>query len=224
MRSWLPHADDDRVFLRGADGSEWTYRDTLALSARMAAVLTGLGAEAGDRVVVQVDKSPEALALYFACVHAGLVLVPLNPAYTTAEVGYFVDDAEPGGRGRRHDAGARSRSDRPPPRGRAPHVVGRRFGQPHRGRSAGRPCDGERRCAGTPATRATWPPSSTPRARPRPLQGGDAEPRQPPQQHSIVGRGVAFHEARRAAARTADLPHPRVVRGRQRDARPLEGR
>ncbi len=65
----------------------------------------------GDRVAVQVEKSPEAIFLYLACLRAGAVFLPLNTAYTLAELGYFFGDAEPrlvvcdpaqGGRYRRH--------------------------------------------------------------------------------------------------------------------------
>ncbi len=87
--------DDDRPLLRLADGTERTYCDMISLSGRMATVLADHGARAGDRVAVQVQKSPEALALYFACVRAGVALVPLNTGYTPAEVDYFVGDAEP---------------------------------------------------------------------------------------------------------------------------------
>jgi malonyl-CoA/methylmalonyl-CoA synthetase len=88
-------AADDGPLLHLADGSQLTYRTTISLSGRLATVLRDLGAAPGDRVVVQVDKSPEALALYFACIRAGLVLVPLNTAYTSSEFEYFVADAEP---------------------------------------------------------------------------------------------------------------------------------
>lgn len=87
--------DDDGPLLYLADGTSWTHRDTIALSGRFASVLAALGASPGERVVVQVEKSPEALALYFACLRAGVVLVPLNSAYTAAEVEYFVADAAP---------------------------------------------------------------------------------------------------------------------------------
>jgi malonyl-CoA/methylmalonyl-CoA synthetase len=86
---------DDRDFLVLVDGDPWTYRQTLSSARRMAAVLVDLGAGPGDRIVVQVDKSPEALALYLACVIAGVALVPLNTAYTPGEVDYFVGDAQP---------------------------------------------------------------------------------------------------------------------------------
>ncbi len=61
----------------------------------MAAVLAERGVSPGDRVVVRVEKSRDAVALYLACLHAGSVHVPLNPAFTPDELAYFVDDAEP---------------------------------------------------------------------------------------------------------------------------------
>ncbi|MCF6316456.1 MAG: malonyl-CoA synthase [Marinosulfonomonas sp.] len=64
-------------------------------SARIAAVLKSRGAAKGDRIIVQVDKSPEAVMLYLACLRAGLTFIPLNPAYTIAEVAYFIKDANP---------------------------------------------------------------------------------------------------------------------------------
>ena len=64
-------------------------------SARIAAVLKSSGAAKGDRIIVQVDKSPEAVMLYLACLRAGLTFIPLNPAYTIAEVAYFIKDAGP---------------------------------------------------------------------------------------------------------------------------------
>ncbi|HEX5629166.1 MAG TPA: malonyl-CoA synthase, partial [Usitatibacteraceae bacterium] len=58
--------------------------------------LAGLGLAPGERVAVQVEKSPEALLLYLACLRAGLVYLPLNSAYQQGEVGYFLENAEPG--------------------------------------------------------------------------------------------------------------------------------
>jgi malonyl-CoA/methylmalonyl-CoA synthetase len=46
-------------------------------------------------VLVQAEKSVEIAFLYLACLRAGLVYVPLNPAYTLAELAYFIADAEP---------------------------------------------------------------------------------------------------------------------------------
>jgi len=86
---------DERTFLHLPDGSALSYRRFLELSARLAHMLVAAGVEPGDRVAVQVPKSPQALALYVAAVRAGAVFLPLNTAYTAAEVGYFVGDARP---------------------------------------------------------------------------------------------------------------------------------
>jgi malonyl-CoA/methylmalonyl-CoA synthetase len=77
------------------DGARISFAELDELSARFAAVLRTRGAVAGERVVAQVEKSVGALALYLACLRTGAVYVPLNPAYTAAEVDYFIADAEP---------------------------------------------------------------------------------------------------------------------------------
>ncbi len=73
----------------------WTYGDMLDASARLARCLVDMQVRPGDRVAVQVDKSAQALMLYLACIRAGAVFLPLNTAYTLAEVEYFLGDAEP---------------------------------------------------------------------------------------------------------------------------------
>ena len=78
-----------------ADRDDWTYRDFLNHINRAAVELQTFGVNPGDRVFVQVQKSAENLALYLACLKLGLVYVPLNTAYTEAELDYFVSDAEP---------------------------------------------------------------------------------------------------------------------------------
>ena len=87
------HAGRDTPFLRGADGALLTHAAFLTQAAQLAHALTGLGLSAGDRVAVQVEKSGAALAVYAACVQAGLVFLPLNPAYTPTEVDYFIGNS-----------------------------------------------------------------------------------------------------------------------------------
>jgi malonyl-CoA/methylmalonyl-CoA synthetase len=88
-------ASPDARFIETPDGRVFSYGAILRRAAAFAAVLAATGAEPGDRVAVQVEKSIDALALYLACVRSGTVLVPLNTAYTLAELGYFLSDAEP---------------------------------------------------------------------------------------------------------------------------------
>ena len=73
----------------------WSYAELFAFAAQFSALMTAHGAARGDRVLVQADKSPAVVALYLGCLRAGLVFVPLNTAYTPAEVGFFVADAAP---------------------------------------------------------------------------------------------------------------------------------
>jgi malonyl-CoA/methylmalonyl-CoA synthetase len=76
-------------------GRTFTYGDLARESARYANQLTGLGARRGDRVAVQVEKSPASLFLYLGCLRAGLIYLPLNTAYQRGELSYFLGDAEP---------------------------------------------------------------------------------------------------------------------------------
>ena len=85
----------DSVFLDVQDGPAITFADIDRSSARLAGVLRESGVAVGDRVVVQVPKSASAVGLYLACLRIGAVYVPLNEAYTEAEVAYFLDDAQP---------------------------------------------------------------------------------------------------------------------------------
>ncbi|MCR9152182.1 MAG: malonyl-CoA synthase [Rhodobacteraceae bacterium] len=87
------HAGKDSPFLRLEDGSVVTYAGFLGLGAQMAHVLAHGGLQPGDRLAAQVQKTPEALALYAACVQAGVVFLPLNTAYTTDELTYFIQDS-----------------------------------------------------------------------------------------------------------------------------------
>ena len=89
-------ADRTRPLLILEDGREISYGEAEAACARYASFLAGLGLAPGERVAVQVEKSPEALLLYLACLRAGLVYLPLNSAYQQGEVGYFLENAEPG--------------------------------------------------------------------------------------------------------------------------------
>ena len=91
-----PSVDPGRAAIELADGRRATYGDLRAASGRMANAIAAAGVRPGDRVAVQVEKSPEVLALFLACARAGAIFLPLNTAYTLAELEYFIGDAEPG--------------------------------------------------------------------------------------------------------------------------------
>ena len=73
----------------------WSYAELVELSGRYANLLQTNHVLPGDRIAVQVNKSAEAIALYLATIRAGAVFLPLNTAYTRAEIHYFLDDAQP---------------------------------------------------------------------------------------------------------------------------------
>ena len=88
-------AERSATFIETEDGRVFSYTSMAYRSARYAQLLIDLGVAPGDRVAAQVEKSPEALCLYLACLRAGAIYLPLNTAYRSAEVAYFLDDAEP---------------------------------------------------------------------------------------------------------------------------------
>ena len=87
--------DPGKMALGTADATALTYGALLQRSAQAANALVALGVEPGDRVAAQVDKSTDAIVLALACLRAGAALLPLNTAYTLAELDYFLDDAQP---------------------------------------------------------------------------------------------------------------------------------
>ncbi|MEZ5823242.1 MAG: AMP-binding protein [Geminicoccaceae bacterium] len=71
------------------------YGELDGITARLGAVLRRHGVTAGERVALQVDKSPLNLLLFHACLRIGAVYLPLNTGYTDKELAYFIGDAEP---------------------------------------------------------------------------------------------------------------------------------
>ena len=87
--------DKQSCALETHDGLYYSWSDLERATAKMANLLKSLKLPKGSRVAVQVEKSPEALFLYLATIRAGYVYLPLNTAYQAAEIGYFLENAEP---------------------------------------------------------------------------------------------------------------------------------
>jgi malonyl-CoA/methylmalonyl-CoA synthetase len=158
------------------------WRDLDRATAMMANLLASLKLPAGARVAVQVEKSVEAMMLYLATLRAGYVFLPLNTAYQSAEIEYFIGNAEPAVvvcSGQKLWLGQQDR------------LQGRHAERVHAQRRPHRQPAGARRALQRPAHHArckspmTWPPSCTPAA-PRPQQGRHAEPRQPAEQRAML--------------------------------------
>ena len=87
-------SDPEAVFLEHEQGS-LLYSQIENETGKLAGLLKQLGVKKGDRVIVQVDKSAEAVLLYLACLRVAAIFIPLNTAYTAEEVKYFMGDANP---------------------------------------------------------------------------------------------------------------------------------
>lgn len=81
--------------LETADGTQYSYAQLDLETARYASLYRALGLTPGERVMMQVDKSPQALFAYLGCLRAGLIFLPLNTAYRDLEISYFLENAEP---------------------------------------------------------------------------------------------------------------------------------
>ena len=94
LRAAFPK-DLDAVAVETDTGLNYSWRDLERSTAMMANLLQSLDLPEGARVAVQVEKSVEALMLYLATLRAGYVFLPLNTAYQSAEIEYFIGNAEP---------------------------------------------------------------------------------------------------------------------------------
>ncbi len=109
-RHWSDAAD--RVCLDQPGQMAWTHAGVAHRVVATAIALADAGVSPGDRVVVQVPKTREAVVVYLATAAMGAVFVPVNPAAPPAELAFQVDDAQPsvlvldGGRVLSHAAGA----------------------------------------------------------------------------------------------------------------------
>jgi len=94
LRAAFP-ADLDGIAVETDNGLFYSWKDLDRASAMIANLLDALGLEEGARIAVQVEKSVEAMMLYLATLRAGYVFLPLNTAYQSAEIEYFIGNAEP---------------------------------------------------------------------------------------------------------------------------------
>ena len=94
LRAAFP-ADLDAVAIETDSGLSYSWRDLDRATAMVANLLSGLDIPPASRIAVQVEKSVEAVVLYLATLRAGHVFLPLNTAYQSAEIGYFITNAEP---------------------------------------------------------------------------------------------------------------------------------
>jgi len=94
LRSAFPQ-DLTAVAVETDQGLLYSWQDLERSTAMMANLLKSLDLPEGARVAMQVEKSVEAMVLYLATLRAGYVFLPLNTAYQSTEIEYFIENAEP---------------------------------------------------------------------------------------------------------------------------------
>jgi malonyl-CoA/methylmalonyl-CoA synthetase len=94
LRAAFPD-DLGSVAIETDEGLHYSWRDLDRATAMLANLLHSLDLPAGSRIAAQIDKSVEAVMLYLATLRAGHVFLPLNTAYQSAEIEYFIGNAEP---------------------------------------------------------------------------------------------------------------------------------
>ncbi len=94
LRAAFP-TDGTATAVETDEGLRYSWSDLDRATAMMANLLQSLDLPEGSRVAVQVEKSVEAMMLYLATLRAGYVFLPLNTAYQSAEIEYFIGNAEP---------------------------------------------------------------------------------------------------------------------------------
>jgi malonyl-CoA/methylmalonyl-CoA synthetase len=96
LRDAFPHElDSTAIETVDGDALAYSWRDLDRATAMIANLLASLELPAGARIAVQTEKSVEALMLYLAVLRAGCVYLPLNTAYQSSEIEYFIANAEP---------------------------------------------------------------------------------------------------------------------------------
>lgn len=75
------------------ENKDITYTELFGKVSKTASVLTALGVRKGDRVVLQLPKSPAVICFYLANLSIGAVTLPLNTGYRHEEIEYFLNDS-----------------------------------------------------------------------------------------------------------------------------------
>jgi acyl-CoA synthetase (AMP-forming)/AMP-acid ligase II len=82
------------AIIASASGAVVSYQDLAGQVERLAAALRDAGLEPGDCVAMVLPNGLEILVLFLALTRARLVAAPLNPAYKTDELIFFMQDAQ----------------------------------------------------------------------------------------------------------------------------------
>ena len=75
-------------------GEVMSYAELARQAERMAAFLHSLGVEQGDRVILDMQNSPQLVVAHFAILRANAVVVPVNPMNRAEELKHYITDPD----------------------------------------------------------------------------------------------------------------------------------
>jgi fatty-acyl-CoA synthase len=75
-------------------GTVLTYAQLAAQAERLAAFLHSLGVKKGDRVVLDMQNSPQLILAHYAILRANAVVVPVNPMNRAEELKHYITDPD----------------------------------------------------------------------------------------------------------------------------------
>ncbi|PUE11849.1 long-chain fatty acid--CoA ligase [Limnohabitans sp. T6-5] len=75
-------------------GRVWTFRELMQAAEHMAAQLSALGVQAGDRVVLNMQNCPQLVISHFAILRLDAVVVPVNPMNRAEELKHYITDPD----------------------------------------------------------------------------------------------------------------------------------
>ncbi|MFQ5562707.1 MAG: benzoate-CoA ligase family protein [Parvularculaceae bacterium] len=84
----------EKVVIQAVDGGAVTYAELAENVNRTGNVLTGLGIERGDRVLMIVKDCPEFYYLFWGAIKAGIVPAPINTLLRARDFSFMIDDSE----------------------------------------------------------------------------------------------------------------------------------
>tara|TARA_B100000945_G_scaffold287326_1_gene258860 strand:- start:616 stop:2151 length:1536 start_codon:yes stop_codon:yes gene_type:complete len=87
---------NDAVFIHNHENDQLiSFENFFQNAEKIASALISAGIKPGDRVAMQVEKSSNVVELYFGTILAGACFLPLNTAYVSEEIDYFLRDSQP---------------------------------------------------------------------------------------------------------------------------------
>ena len=87
--------NNKKLFLEEKNKNSYKYSEIQTSSAKYANLLSELGVAKGDRVAIQTEKLVDCIWIYLAILRIGAIYLPLNTAYISDEIEYFLKDAKP---------------------------------------------------------------------------------------------------------------------------------